>query len=261
MNLGLEEKRALVTAASAGLGFSVANALAAEGAVVSLCSRDADRANAAAEKLKASGKQDVYAFAADVSNEEDLHRLTSDAVGAMGGLDILVCNAGGPPSGGFSSLQESDWDKAYQLTLMSVVRSVQNAIPHLEKQGGRILLVASSSVKRPIPNLLLSNVFRPAVQALCKSLAIELAGRNIQVNCIAPGRIKTERTDELDNALARKQNTTFEEVRARSINQIPMQRLGTPEEFGKVAAFLCSDAASYVSGSTILVDGAAVTCL
>lgn len=263
MNLGLQDKAAIVTAASGGLGYAVAKALVEEGANVAVCSRDLQRANDAAQQLRdVNPDVRVYAYEADVSNLESLTVFFSEASRELGRLDILVCNAGGPPAGGFQAVQEADWDKAYQLTLMSVVRSVRLALPHFQKSGGgSVLAITSSSVKRPIDNLLMSNVFRVAVLGLCKSLSIELADQGIRVNSLAPGRIQTERTDYLDNTRAEKTGMTFEEVRAQSVGQIPMGRLGKPEEFGKVAAFLCSDAASYISGSSILVDGAAVTCL
>lgn len=263
MDLGLISKRAIVLAASSGLGFATASALAAEGARIALCSRDQRRADDAASRIRtATPGAEVHAFAADVSDAASLESFFSSATTALGGLDILVCNAGGPPGGGFTNLSEAQWQAAYSLTLMSVVRSVQLALPRLrESGGGRILTIVSSSVKRPIPNLLLSNVYRPAVQGLCKSLSLELAGDNIQVNCLAPGRIATERIAELDRDRAARQGTTFEEVRAESIAQIPLRRIGDPEEFGRVAAFLCSPAASYITGSTIFVDGGSVDCL
>ena len=261
MNLGLDGKRALVTAASGGLGFAAAEALAAEGAEVALCSRDLGRAEAAATRLSRGGGR-ARAFRADVSSDADLQSLFEAVAADLGGLDILVCNAGGPSPGSFESLDEEAWDSAYALTLQSVVRSVHYALPHLRAAGGgRILAIASSSVKRPLPNLLLSNVFRPAVQGLCKSLSIELAGDNIQVNCLAPGRIETERVNQLDQALAERRGSSFEAVREQALQAIPMGRLGQPEEFGRVAAFLCSEAALYISGSTVLVDGGAVRSL
>lgn len=263
MELGLRGKRAVILAASAGLGFATASALAAEGARVALCSREQQRADDAARRIRGETPDAVvHAFAADVSSATSLETFFASATDALGGLDILVCNAGGPPAGGFANLTESHWQAAYELTLMSVVRSVGLALPHLrEAGGGRILAIVSSSVKRPLPNLLLSNVYRPAVQGLCKSLSIELAGDNIQVNCLAPGRIATERLEELDRARAARTGATFEEVRAESIAAIPMRRFGEPAEFGRVAAFLCSPAASYITGSTIFVDGGSVDCL
>ena len=262
MNLGLSGKSALVTAASGGLGFATAKALAAEGAAVAICGRDMDRIQKATESIASIADAPIIAIKADVSQSSDLQHLFDKVTEELGGLDILVSNAGGPPSGGFMNLTENHWDVAYQLTLQSVVRSVRYAVPHMQKRGGgRILAIVSSSVKRSLPNLTLSNVFRPAVQGLCKSLASELADDNIQVNCLAPGRIGTERTDELDRARAAKQGVSFEEVRASSVAQIPMGRFGTPDEFGRVAAFLCSEGAYYINGSTVLVDGGGVNCL
>jgi 3-oxoacyl-[acyl-carrier protein] reductase len=217
MNLGLASKRASGTAANSGLGFATAQALSAEGAIVALCSRNVARAEEAAENIRQKTQSNVYAYQADVSVDANLKQLFERATQDLGSLDILVCNAGGPPSGSFNSLNETEWDKAYQLTLQSVVRSVRYAPPHFKKQGGRrILTIVSSSVKRPLPNLLLSNVFRPAVQGLCKAIAGELAPDNIQVNSLAPERIETERVNELDEALAKKQILSFEEVRKRS---------------------------------------------
>ncbi|UCH27491.1 MAG: SDR family oxidoreductase [Trueperaceae bacterium] len=262
MNLGLEGKRVLAMASSGGLGFASAAALAAEGATVALCSRDLARARAATDRIREATGQTAFAYQADVQKKDDLEAFFESAIAGLGGLDILLCNAGGPPPGGFVNLTEDKWDIAYQLTLQSVVRSVRLALPHFQEAGGgRVLTIVSSSVKKPIPNLLLSNVFRPAVQGLCKSLSIELAGDNVQVNCLAPGRVLTERIDQLDEAMANRQGSTVEAVRQRSLQSIPMGRLGEPAEFGRVAAFLCSEAAAYITGSTVFVDGGSVTCL
>jgi 3-oxoacyl-[acyl-carrier protein] reductase len=262
VNLGLEGKRALVTAASQGLGFAVARALSKEGAEVAICSRDLDRARAAAGRIGAGTGRQVHGFAADVSSAGDLERLFDEVAGGLGGLDVVVCNAGGPPFGTFKSVTEAEWDRAYQLTLLSVARSVRLALPHFQKAGGgRVLAIASSSVKRPIDSLLLSNVFRPAVQALCKALSIELAGDGVQINVLAPGRILTERSGQLDETQAKRQGVSVEEIRRRTVANIPMGRLGEPEEFGNAAAFLCSPAAYYINGVTLLVDGGMVTSL
>ena len=257
MDLGLTNKRALVTASSGGLGFACAQALAGEGAVVATSSRDPERAQTAADNIGSK-----YAYDVDVSDKTSLETLFANATSDLGGLDILVCNAGGPPPGGFLALEEDKWDFAYQLTLQSVVRSVRLAIPHFEKAGGGVIVViASSSVKSPIPNLLLSNVFRPAIQGLCKSLAMELASKNIRVLCLSPGRIETDRVNQLDQIKAERQGKDFDSVRQASLANIPMGRLGEPAEFGRVAAFLCSEAASYMTGSTLFVDGGSVKCL
>jgi 3-oxoacyl-[acyl-carrier protein] reductase len=262
MNLDLEGKRALVLAASSGLGFACAEALALEGASVAICSREQVKADKAAQTIAATSKQSVLAYETDVSNDASLKTLFEKATNDLGGLDILICNAGGPPPGGFSVLDEDKWNLAYQLTLQSVVRSVRYALPHLKNSGGgSIVVIGSSSMKQPIPNLLLSNVFRPAVQGLCKSLSAELAPENIRINCVAPGRVETERINQLGEANAKKQNLSLEEVKKRSLESIPMGRLGQPKEFGKVAAFLCSEAASYMTGSTLYIDGGSVKAL
>ena len=262
MDLQLNGKTALVTAASAGLGYATAAALSAEGARVAICSRDLNRAQDAAKRIQAQTGNEVLAYQADVASETDLTRLFGEVNEALGQLDILVCNAGGPPPGNFSALSEAQWETGFQLTLMSVVRSVRLALPLMKAAGGgRVLTILSSSVRKPIDNLTLSNTFRPAVQGLCKSLSLELAGDNIQVNGLAPGRIETGRINQLDDAVAEKLGKTRAEIRAASEAQIPMKRLGQPEEFGRVAAFLCSPAAEYVNGSVLLVDGGAMTSL
>lgn len=261
MNFGLTGKRALVLASSSGLGFASAQALAAEGATVAVCSREQARADDAAEKIRAATEAEVFAYEVDVSKADSLKNLFENVLADLGGLDILTCNAGGPPPGGFSALDEDKWDFTYQLTLQSVVRSVRHALPHLKESCGSILVIGSSSMKQPIPDLMLSNVFRPAIQGLCKTLASELAPDGIRVNCISPGRVATERIAQLDEANAKKNNLNLDEVKQRSLANIPMGRLGDPEEFGKVAAFLCSEAASYMTGSTLFVDGGSVKAL
>jgi 3-oxoacyl-[acyl-carrier protein] reductase len=262
MDLDLAGRRALVTAASGGLGYATASALAAEGATVTICSRDLARAEEAASRIASETGGTVHAFAADVASATDLERLVAAAAEAMGGLEVLVNNAGGPPPGGFADLDDAKWEVGFQLTLMSVVRTTRLALPHMERSGGgSILTIMSSSVKQPIPNLLISNVYRPGLVGLTKSLAIDLAPRGIRVNGLAPGRIATERTKQLDEAAAKKQGKSVEEVRAASVASIPMGRLGEPAEFGRVAAFLSSPAASYVTGQVLIADGGSVRAL
>lgn len=262
MNLGLENKRALVLASSSGLGQAVATELAREGARVAICSRDLGRVQETAKTIEKETSGNVHAFEADVTQDASIGKLITDTVAALGGLDILVCNAGGPPPGNFEALTEDKWDHAYQLTLQSVVRSIRHALPHLEKANdAAILAIASSSIKRPIPNLLLSNVYRPAIHALTNALADEFASKGIRVNCLAPGRIGTDRVDELDQAKAKRLGKTFEEVREASLKTIPMGRLGEPAEFGRIAAFMLSPAASYLTGSSIIADGGMVRAL
>src|SRR5690625_1176647 len=262
MELGLEGKRAVVLAASSGLGRATALGLAREGTRVALCSRSLERAETAAEEIRAETGTEVHAFEADVADAESLKPFTAAAAAALGGVDLLVCNAGGPPPGGFEALDEDAWRRAVELTLMSVVRSVRETLPHLrEAGGGAVLVLGSSSVKVPIPNLLLSNVYRPGIQGLVKHLSAELAGDGIRVNMLSPGRVLTDRIEELDAAAAERLGRSVTEVRADSVRQIPLGRLGDPAEFANAAVFLLSGAASYVTGSSLIVDGGAVRAL
>lgn len=262
MDLHLAGKRAVVLAASGGLGKAVALQLSREGTAVALCSRDLARAEAAAAEIVQATGGVVHPFAADVADEASLSAFIESAAAALGGVDLLVCNAGGPPPGGFKDLGEQAWRTGYELTLMSVVRSVNLVLPHMKGAGGgSILVLGSSSVKQPLPNLLISNVFRPGLQALVKHLSGELASDNIRVNMLSPGRILTDRTKQLDAARAQREGKSEQEVRAASVSQIPMGRLGEPEEFGRVAAFILSPAASYMTGTSTLVDGGMVKAL
>jgi 3-oxoacyl-[acyl-carrier protein] reductase len=262
MDLHLTGKRALVNAAGAGLGFAIATALAREGAAVALSDLDPEPAQDAAARIAAETGATVHGFAADVSDKDDVERLVAEAAATLGGLDVLVNNAGGPPTGDFEALDDGHWERGYNLTLMSAVRGIRHALPHFATAGGgAVLTVLSSSVKQPIPNLLISNVYRPGLAALTKSLAIDLAPRGIRVNGLAPGRVNTGRVQQLNAALAERQGKTPEEVLRASLATIPMGRLAEPEEIGRVAAFLCSPAASYVTGHVMLVDGAYVKAL
>lgn len=262
MDLGLQGKRALVLAASSGLGRAIAAQLAGEGARVALCSRDLTRARTAAADIEARTGQAVMGFEADVSDQQSLEELVTAAADTLGGLDLLVCNAGGPPAGNFKDVGEAEWTRAFELTLMSVVRSVKLALPHFSVAGGgAVLVLGSSSVKQPIGNLLLSNVYRPAINGLVKHLSEELAADGVRVNMISPGRIITDRTTQLDTGRAQREGRTLEEVRAEAVSRIPLGRMGDPEEFANVAVFLLSQAASYVTGESIIVDGGMVRSL
>ncbi|MEJ2666381.1 MAG: SDR family oxidoreductase [Deinococcales bacterium] len=262
MDLGLRGRRALVLAGTSGLGLGTAQVLAGEGADVVLCGRDGERAAAAAAAVSEASGGRAIGLQADVSRSEDVERLVAQSAERLGGLDVLVTNAGGPRPGTFDQLDDAAWSGAVELTLMSVVRSVRAALPHLRRSSGAaVLALASSSVKAPIPNLILSNVLRPAVQALVKSLSLELAGEGIRVNCLSPGRVLTPRIVQLDEARAAREGTSVEAVRQASVSAIPLGRLGDAEEFGRVAAFLVSDAASYMTGTSVLVDGGMVRCL
>lgn len=262
MDLKLTGKRALVTAASRGLGFATALGLAREGVSLVICSRDEARINEAAGKIRAETGATVEALVADVSSSDEAARLVAHAVTALGGLDIVVHNAGGPPAGDFLSMTEAQWQKAFDQNLMSLVRLVNAAVPAMKKAGGgRILTIASSSIKQPIPGLVLSNAFRTGVYGLIKTLAKELGPANILLNVVAPGRIQTERIEELDTAMATRRGVDLQQVKKESVASIPLGRLGTPEEFANLLVFLASDAGRYISGQAIIVDGGATAAL
>ncbi|MDQ4076509.1 MAG: SDR family oxidoreductase [Chloroflexota bacterium] len=262
MELGLKEKRALVLAASRGLGYACALGLAHEGCNIAICSRSRDRIEAAAEEIREQTGATVHALVCDVSNEEDVKEMVGAAIDRLGGLEIVVHNAGGPPSGPFGSITQEQWDQAVDQNLMSFVWLVQAAVPAMEEAGyGRILAIASSSIKQPIPNLVLSNTMRTGVLGLAKTLSKELAPHNILVNVIAPGRIATERIDELDRAVAERRGTSVEEIRQASVESIPLGRLGQPKELANMVVFLASEAASYVTGTAIAVDGGKIDAL
>jgi 3-oxoacyl-[acyl-carrier protein] reductase len=242
VDLGLTGARALVTAASKGLGRACAAALAEEGARVVIVSRSEDALARLEREIGASGH-----LALDIAEAGAPVRAVEAAVGMLGGLDILVTNAGGPPPGTFESTPLEAWDAAYQLTLMSAVRLAKAALPHLKESGrGRIVNVTSLSVRQPVANLVLSNAFRSAVTAMAKTLSAELAPYGATVNNLAPGMVLTDRIRQLYGDLGELEKS------------IPMGRLGRPEEFGATCAFLCSLQAGYVTGQTVGIDGGAV---
>ena len=262
MDLELTGRVALVTAASKGLGRASATRLAAEGASVMISSRGEEQlARTAAEIAEATGAR-VEHCAADVSDAADVTRLLQETEQRLGGVDVLVNNAGGPPPGGFDALDDDAWEQAHQLNLMSGVRLVRGVLPHMRRQGwGRIVTIASSSIKQPIENLLLSNTYRVAVLGLAKSLAVEFAPDGVLVNTVGPGRIATDRVAGLDAGRAEKAGLSVEEVRAQAEKTIPLGRYGTAEEFGKVVAFLASGANTYTTGQHFLVDGGMVRAI
>jgi 3-oxoacyl-[acyl-carrier protein] reductase len=256
MDLGLHQKIALVTASSRGLGRAVALRLAQEGAHVAVCARgEKDLARAADEIREATGQR-VLAIPADVSLPEVADKLVRATLDEFGRLDILVVNAGGPPPGRFLDFTSEDWEDVTELTLMSAVRLCHAAAPVMKDQGGgSILTMTSITVKQPLPNLVFSNSLRLAVTGLMKTLADELAPFGIRVNAICPGWTRTARVDQLLEDRARRAGTTPEEEGGKIAADIPLGRMGTPEEFAAVAAFLVSEAASFVNGASLLVDG------
>jgi len=262
MDLGLKGKRAIVMAASRGLGYASALGLAREGCKLIVCSRDQARIEAAAAAITKETNAEVKALVADVSSASEAKRLVDAAVSAYGGLEIVVHNAGGPPAGETLQMTDEQWQKAFEQNLLSFTRIVGAAAPEMKKAGyGRVITIASSSIKQPIPNLALSNALRAGVWGIAKTLSRELAPQGILVNVIAPGRIDTERIAELEQANATKSGKSIEDVRKASVGSIPLGRLGRPEELANLVVFLASQAGSYITGQAITVDGAAGTAL
>ncbi len=256
MDLGLKNKRALVTGASRGLGYAAALALAKEGCKVVINSRDEGKVKAAAEKIAAETGAQVNGLAGDLSEKGVIENLVTEAAQSMGGLDLLVTNAGGPPPGPFESHDEAAWQKAVDLSLMSHVRLIRAALPYLRKSNAAsVLTVTSISVKQPIENLILSNSVRGATVGLTKSLAIELGVDGIRFNSILPGWTETERVVELMKARAAANKSTVEEEAQKQAAACPLGRMGRPEEFANAAVFLLSPAASYITGVMLNVDG------
>ncbi len=259
MDLGLKGKVALVSGASKGLGFAVAKALAAEGASVSISSRDQDSIEAAANKIESETGSRVIAMAVDVRDKGAIERWVAHAAATFGGIDALMTNSGGPPAGDAVSFDDAAWQDAAELLLFSTLRMVRAAVPSMQARGGGAILVSTStSVKEPIQNLSLSTVLRASVSALAKTLALELAPARIRVNQIIPGRIDTDRARQLDEINAKNQGISATEAKARAMAAIPLARYGEADEFGRVGAFLLSDAASYMTGASVQVDGGAI---
>ena len=255
MDLGLKGKVAMVGGASRGLGFAVAEALAREGARVSISSSTQASIEDAGKRLAAAGA-DVLAMSVDVRNGDQIAAWGRKTIERFGGVDLLFTNAGGPPSGAAVSFDDAAWQNAIDLLLFSTLRMVRVAVPSMKQRGGgSILMSTSASVKEPIPNLGLSTVLRASVSALAKTLALELAADKIRVNQIIPGRIDTDRVKQLDEIAGKKQGITAEQAKAKSIGTIPMGRYGDAAEYGRVAAFILSDAAAYMTGATVQVDG------
>ena len=259
MDLNLRGKVAMVGGASKGLGYAVARALAADGAHVSIASRNHQRIEAAAERIAQDTGNAVLATAADLASPDAIARWHRATLDRFGGIDLLFTNAGGPPAGRVLDFDDAAWQSAFELLVLGVVRQIRLVVPAMQARGGgAILMSTSSAVKEPIANIALSNVLRASVAALAKTLALELAASRIRVNQLVPGRIGTDRVQEIDAINAQKAGISPEEQRQRSAATIPMGRYGEPDEFGRVAAFLLSDAAAYVTGASVQVDGGLV---
>jgi 3-oxoacyl-[acyl-carrier protein] reductase len=256
MDLNLKGKQAIITGASRGLGFAVAATLADEGVNIILNARNETALKNAASQIKERAGVQVVPIAGDVTLPETPVRLIQAAEEHLGGVDLLLTNAGGPPPGGFDSFSDEDWEKAVQLSFLSHVRLIRAALPVLHRSSApSILTVTSVSVKQPMPNLILSNSIRSATVGLTKSLALELGPSGIRVNSILPAWTDTERVQSLMDARAKMNNSTIEEETAKLTRESPLGRMGTPQEFANAAVFLLSPAASYITGVMLPVDG------
>lgn len=258
MDLGLKGKKALVAASTKGLGKATAIALASEGAEVVINGRHKQNIHDATEEIRSRTGLTPVSIQADVTRSEDVDRMFAEVEKRFGALDILVTNAGGPPAGGFDDFTDEQWTSAVELNLMSTVRLIRKAAPLMRRQKwGRIVNIVSLTVKQPAENLLLSNSIRASIIGLAKTISRDLARDNILINNIAPYYVSTKRVDYLMEQTASKLGITKEAAEQNIVKEIPLGRLGTPDEFGDLAAFLCSDRNSYLTGSTIQFDGGA----
>ncbi len=259
MDLGLRNAKVLVTASSQGLGQATARRFSLEGALVVINSRNLAELQATAAAINAESGNPVFTIAGDVSDPAQAAKIVRNAADMLGGLDILVTNAGGPPPGTFEDFDIEQWEQSTKLIVFSVVSLIKAALPHL-KQSKRaaILAIQSMSVKQPIANLTLSNAIRPSVIGLTKTLSLELGPQGIRVNAILPGSTETSRITELMAARAAKNGTSEADERAHASADIPLRRFGATDEFANAAVFLCSPAAGYITGVALPVDGGVI---
>ena len=259
MDLGLNGKRALVLASSGGLGLGIATALCREGAHVLLSGRSADKLEAAAAEVTNAGPGRADFEVVDLTDPASAASLYAAASRKLGGVDIVINNTGGPPPGGIEAQETETWRRQFDTMVVRLIEVTNLCLPGMRERGwGRVLTVGSSGVIQPIPNLSISNTIRSALVGWNKSLSNEVAKDGITVNILAPGRVATARTRQLDEAAASRQGRSVEEVQAASEATIPAGRYGRVEEFGAVAAFLVSEPASYVTGSTVRCDGGSI---
>jgi 3-oxoacyl-[acyl-carrier protein] reductase len=256
MDLGLKNKVALVAASSQGLGRACAHTLSVEGAKVAICARNDKPLRAAADEIASGTGNQVLAIVADLTSARDCRQVVQETADFFGGLHVLVTNNAGPPTGYFFDFDDNDWYRTVDLTLMSAIRLIRAAVPHMrEQKWGRIVNIASVSVKEPLDNLILSNSLRAGVVGMARTLANQLAVDGITINNVLPGYMLTDHVLELAETQARAQGRSPDEVLAGFAAPVPVGRVGKPEELAAVVAFLASEQAAYVNGTSILVDG------
>ena len=262
MDLGLDGRAALVGGASKGIGKAIAREFAMEGARVMICSRSAENLAAAVEEIRSETGKEVEHAVCDMASHDDIKRTVAEAAEKLGRLDILVNNAGGPPTGTFQDLDERYWQHAIDQNLLSAVRATREALPHLKRSGsGRIINVTSVAVKQPVDGLILSNATRLAVVGMAKTLSRELASEGITVNNVCPGNVATERLISLIEERAARQGQTLADAVSLEEGRVPMGFLGEAADVGALVAFLASDRARYITGTTIQVDGGSTTAV
>jgi 3-oxoacyl-[acyl-carrier protein] reductase len=262
MDFGLSDRVAIVAGASRGLGRAIAFGFAREGANVAICARTSERLLETAKLIEEKFRVTAVAITADLRNAEDIERVVDTTAKKFNRIDILLNNAGGPPPKSFEESNREDWERAIGLNFLAGVRLIQLVLPHMKaRKWGRIINILSSGLKQPIDSLIQSNAARAAMAGAAKTLSREVAAHGILVNNICPGRIQTERVDEVDVATAQRRGIGVEEVRHESCREIPMGRYGRPEEFANAAVFLASDCASYITGCTLQVDGGYIRSL
>lgn len=256
MDLGLKDRVAIVAASSEGLGKAVALGLGREGAKLALCARTESTLAATAEQIRRETGVEVLARPVDVTLEGGVRAFVQAALAQFGRVDIVVTNAGGPPSKPFAATTVDDWERAVQLNFMSTLYFARETLPVMQKRKwGRFITITSIAVKQPVEGLVLSNAVREAVVGLVKTLSNEYGGDNVLVNNVCPGFTRTARLDDLSGRLAASEGVEPAEIQRRWSSQIPLRRLGTPEEFANLVVFLASERASYITGASISVDG------
>jgi 3-oxoacyl-[acyl-carrier protein] reductase len=256
MDLGIQQKVALVSAASQGLGKAAAFSLAKEGVKLAICSRNEQSLKITAEEIRAATGAVVLPISADVSLPSAIDHLVMTVVKEFGTIDILVNNAGGPPTGKMTTMTDAAWEQGFALTMQSMIRLTRAVLPMMERnQWGRIITIASITAKQPVDDLLISSTLRPGILGLTKVLANQYGKSGITVNTVCPGYILTKRQEELSKSRSIEKNMTMEEYLSESAKNIPLGRLGHPEEIGDVIAFLASVRASFINGANLMVDG------